>query len=207
MGCTTIVFFKKKNWRTWVLFVGPLISLFQTSGDVSSGFQTQSGQPYAHYVLHAPWDWPLVRHLLTSWRPARMYLWVIGGTQTGSYHATTYRIHIASLCQFTNNIVDPVQPRLSLSWPPELEFRLLPKWQSSVANTAHQCPALADPVFYCLFMYANEWREKATTVLAVPWTQAQAVNRNSTLTGKETDHTWRWTVDRGRLHNNRCLFT
>ena len=30
-------------WRTWVLFVGPLIPLFQTSGDVSSGFQSQSG--------------------------------------------------------------------------------------------------------------------------------------------------------------------
>ena len=30
-------------WRTWVLFVGPLIPLFWTSGDVSSGFQSQSG--------------------------------------------------------------------------------------------------------------------------------------------------------------------
>ena len=28
-------------WRTWVLFVGPLIPLFWTSGDVSSGFQSQ----------------------------------------------------------------------------------------------------------------------------------------------------------------------
>ena len=26
-------------WRTWVLLVGPLILLFRTSGDVSSGFQ------------------------------------------------------------------------------------------------------------------------------------------------------------------------
>ena len=30
-------------------FVGPLIPLFWTSGDVSSGFQSQSGQPYSHF--------------------------------------------------------------------------------------------------------------------------------------------------------------
>ena len=28
--------------------MGPLILLFWTSGDVSSGFQSQSGQPYMH---------------------------------------------------------------------------------------------------------------------------------------------------------------
>ena len=28
-------------------FVGPLIRLFWTSGDVSSGYQSQSGQPYS----------------------------------------------------------------------------------------------------------------------------------------------------------------
>ena len=31
-------------------FVGPLIPLFRTSGDVSSGFQRQSGQPYSRLV-------------------------------------------------------------------------------------------------------------------------------------------------------------
>ena len=31
-------------------FLGPLIPLFWTSGDVSSGFQSQSGQPYTHLV-------------------------------------------------------------------------------------------------------------------------------------------------------------
>ena len=36
-------FFFFKFWRTWVLFVGPLIPLFWTSGDISSGFQSQSG--------------------------------------------------------------------------------------------------------------------------------------------------------------------
>ena len=34
-------FFKKNFfWRTQVLFVGPRIALFWTSGDVSSGFQS-----------------------------------------------------------------------------------------------------------------------------------------------------------------------
>ena len=31
-------------------FVGPLIPLFWTSGDVSSGFQSQNGQPYLHLL-------------------------------------------------------------------------------------------------------------------------------------------------------------
>ena len=38
--------------------LGPLISLFKSSGDVSSGFQSQSGQPYLHladtYVIYIP---------------------------------------------------------------------------------------------------------------------------------------------------------
>ena len=41
-GCPSF-FLKKSFWRTWVLFVGPLILLFWTSGDASSGFQSQSG--------------------------------------------------------------------------------------------------------------------------------------------------------------------
>ena len=40
--------------------MGPLISLFLTSSDVSSGFQSQSGQPYSRlaeaYVLHVTSD-------------------------------------------------------------------------------------------------------------------------------------------------------
>ena len=63
--------FLKFFWRTWVLFVGPLIPLFWTSGDVSSGFQSQSGQAYLSlaeaYMLHVPWDSPVVWHLPTSW--------------------------------------------------------------------------------------------------------------------------------------------
>ena len=44
--------------------MGPLIHLFWTSGDVSSEFQSQSGQPYSTlqevYVLHVPRDSPVV---------------------------------------------------------------------------------------------------------------------------------------------------
>ena len=39
-------------------FLGPLIPLFWISGDVSSGFQSQSGLPYSHcgckYNVHSP---------------------------------------------------------------------------------------------------------------------------------------------------------
>ena len=45
-----------KIFARLVLFVGPLMRLYWTSGDVSSGFQSQSGQPYSHlaetYILH-----------------------------------------------------------------------------------------------------------------------------------------------------------
>ena len=34
-----------------VLFVGPLMPLFWTSGDVFSGFQSQSGQPYSPHLF------------------------------------------------------------------------------------------------------------------------------------------------------------
>ena len=54
--------------------MGPLIPLFWSSGDISSRFPSQSGQPYSHlaeaYVLHVLWDSPLVWHLPTSWWPA-----------------------------------------------------------------------------------------------------------------------------------------
>ena len=39
-------------------FLEPLIPLFRTSGDVSSGFQSQSGQPYSNfaeaYMIYVP---------------------------------------------------------------------------------------------------------------------------------------------------------
>ena len=60
--------FLKKNWRTSVLLLGPLIPLFWTSGYISSGFQSQSGQPYSQrhtwctfLDIHLWWNtcWPL----------------------------------------------------------------------------------------------------------------------------------------------------
>ena len=49
-------------------------TLFRTSDDVCSGFQSQSGQSYLHlvevYMLHIPLDLPLVLHLPTSWQSA-----------------------------------------------------------------------------------------------------------------------------------------
>ena len=68
-------FFKKKILLDTCLFVGPLINLFWISGDVSSGFQSQSGfcliSNFAEeYVIYVPWDSPLVRHLCRCIMPA-----------------------------------------------------------------------------------------------------------------------------------------
>ena len=101
--CNIFQDFFKKFWRTCPFlgpFVGPLIPLFWTSGDISSfGFQSQSGQPYSHLVeacmLHVPWDSPLVWHLPTSWQPAWQPNWsllhrstceqALVGLTTGTY--------------------------------------------------------------------------------------------------------------------------
>ena len=58
-------------WRTHVLFVGPLIPQFRTSGDVCPGFQSQGGY-HLHTFLSVRYssDSPLVWHLPTSWWPA-----------------------------------------------------------------------------------------------------------------------------------------
>ena len=46
--CLYCNIFFKKNWRTLVLFVGPLIPLFWTSGDICHGFQSQDRSPCLH---------------------------------------------------------------------------------------------------------------------------------------------------------------
>ena len=56
-------------------FGGPQIPLFWISGDVSSGFQSQSGLCLIHFfveanVMYIPCDPPLVLHMLTSWQLA-----------------------------------------------------------------------------------------------------------------------------------------
>ena len=59
---TTVLIDKvfKKNLVDTCPILGPLIPLFWTSGDVSSGFQSQGGQPYSHlavaYVIDVPRD-------------------------------------------------------------------------------------------------------------------------------------------------------
>ena len=55
-------------------FLGPLVHLFWISGDVSSGFQSQSGFCLTGFyaeanVMYIPWDPPLVLHLPKSWQP------------------------------------------------------------------------------------------------------------------------------------------
>ena len=51
-------------------FLGALVPLFWISGDVSSGFQCQSGFCLIHFVeanvMYIPRDPPLVLHMMTS---------------------------------------------------------------------------------------------------------------------------------------------
>ena len=63
-------FFKKKFWRTQVLFVGPLIPLFWTSGDICPGFLCDS---QIHLWCNACWlcrgqysSWAFSVHVLTD---------------------------------------------------------------------------------------------------------------------------------------------
>ena len=46
--CQNLNFFKLNFCRTQVLFMGPLIPLLWTSGDVCPGFQSQGGFPCLH---------------------------------------------------------------------------------------------------------------------------------------------------------------
>ena len=85
-------------------FMGKLIPLFWNSSDVSSLFQSQSGQPYLclleAYLLHIPWDLPLVQHLLITWWPAlqpshslpHTCEQALVGLETGTYCATTHSV-------------------------------------------------------------------------------------------------------------------
>ena len=59
--------FLKKFWRTHALFVGPLIPLLWTSGDLCPGFQRQGGSlacVWPHLYSMDSSDSPLVQHLL-----------------------------------------------------------------------------------------------------------------------------------------------
>ena len=56
---TLLTFFFKIFWRTWVLFVGPLITLFWTSCDVSPGFQSQGGSLTCVLSRCQLWKWTI----------------------------------------------------------------------------------------------------------------------------------------------------
>ena len=55
-ACILYFFFLKKFLADTCPFLGPLVPLFWISGDVSSGFQSQSGLPYSHRrrKIHCP---------------------------------------------------------------------------------------------------------------------------------------------------------
>ena len=86
-----ISFFKIFWGRTWLLFVSPLIPLYWTSGDISTGFQSQIGQPYSHWWRLSYYTFPeinlwcdtcqLLRSQHGSWAISSTHLWGIGGTQ------------------------------------------------------------------------------------------------------------------------------
>ena len=71
--CVLITEFFQKNWRTQVPFLGSLIPLFWTSGDVCPECQIQGGFlacVRCHLCAMDSSDSPLVLHLLTSWQSA-----------------------------------------------------------------------------------------------------------------------------------------
>ena len=122
--------------------MGPLIPLFWTSGDVFSGFQSLSGQPYLHfvqaYMLHVPWDLPLVPHLLISWWPA----WqpshshphtceqALVGLETGIYHAPSGR-------------------------PDRLSYAGMPNWSDSQRIKSANSPNLVRFFYECIAFSLN----------------------------------------------------
>ena len=68
--------------------VGPLVPLFWISGNVSSGFQSQSGFCFIHIaeanVMYISWDPPLVKHI------ANLLMDSIAGQRLGSYLGQGY---------------------------------------------------------------------------------------------------------------------
>ena len=71
-------------WWTHVLFVGPLIPLFWTSGDVSSGFQSQSRSLIFTWKRHAWCTFPEIHLWCNTYQP----LGGQHGSQSLSPHAS-----------------------------------------------------------------------------------------------------------------------
>ena len=81
-----------------MFFMGPLICLFWTSGDISSAFQSQNEQPYSHlaeaYMMRIPRDspWQLTWWLVTVFQQKQN-----AGFERETSHITVYRTnHLAN---------------------------------------------------------------------------------------------------------------
>ena len=98
--------------------MGPLIPLFRTSGEVSSGFKARvcsliftlgRGICVTHSSGASPAD-----HLAasTAAKPSLPYTCeALVGLKSGSFHAAAHTVNLVCLCQLTNYIVDHVQLR------------------------------------------------------------------------------------------------
>ena len=103
--------------------MSPLIHLYWTSGDISTGFQSQIGQPYSHWWRHSYYTFPEINfwcytcHLLGSqhgsWAISFTHLWGIGGTQNQELlcHHSQYEIQQPSC---STDWAIPAQPPLTV---------------------------------------------------------------------------------------------
>ena len=95
MVAQTRVNFFFNFWRASVLFVGPLMPLFWTFGDICPGFQSQGGSPHLHVLFACTQQntridlWCNI--LLTPWQPShshpQTYKQALVGLKTGIYRA------------------------------------------------------------------------------------------------------------------------
>ena len=91
----SLFFKKKKIWRIWVLFVGPLISLslFWTSGDISSRFQSQNGQPHSHLAeAYNPCRCKHSFYSVILWHVTQSLRFTSGATHADQYPSRLFHI-------------------------------------------------------------------------------------------------------------------
>ena len=106
------IFFFKSFWRTHVLFWGPLVPLFWISGDVSSGFQSQSGfcliryfcggkcnKQYQQYLKNYPCD------VYMKWHRSTSILTVVELLKTENEEQKCIKIETKSFYGETNNLM------------------------------------------------------------------------------------------------------
>ena len=98
----------------------PLILLYWTFSEISSGFQSQIAQPYSHlvevYLLHVPRDSPLVWHLPTSL--SYVLLWNVkmhNGCKVYRSQHSNFLIFSIAVCSLSGKYIR-VKSRQILSW-------------------------------------------------------------------------------------------